>query len=60
MTTRQLGVDTLRTEWRAHGLRGLVRRRGWRFVAAVVAVYLVRDLVLYVAIPTLIWMTAAR
>jgi len=37
--------------WRAGGWRGLVRRGGWKLVAAVVAYYLVRDLMLYVALP---------
>ena len=46
----------LRTEWRTHGARGMLRRRGWRFVAAVFVVYLVRDLMLYVAIPAVAWM----
>jgi len=33
------------------GLRELVRQRGWRFLVAVFAYYLVRDTILYVAIP---------
>jgi hypothetical protein len=42
---------TLRAELRAGGWRGLLRKRGWRFVAAIVAFYLARDLLLYVALP---------
>jgi hypothetical protein len=35
-------------------LRELLRRRGWRFVAAVIAYYLVRDTLLYVVVPLLV------
>jgi hypothetical protein len=41
----------LRDERRRLGWKGLLRHRGWRFVLIVVAVYLVRDLVLYVLVP---------
>ena len=41
----------LRDERRRLGWKGLLRRRGWVFVALVVAFYLVRDLLLYVLIP---------
>ncbi len=44
-------VRELRQERRDLGWRGVVRKRGWTLVAAVVLFYLVRDLVLYVAIP---------
>ena len=36
---------------RRHGLRALVHRRGWKFVAAVVAYYLVRDTLIYIVVP---------
>lgn len=36
---------------RRHGLRELFRQRGWRFVAAVVTYYLVRDTILYILLP---------
>jgi hypothetical protein len=39
---------------RRHGLRELLRRRGWRFIAAVVGYYLVRDTLLYVVLPVCI------
>jgi hypothetical protein len=39
------------TEWRAGGWRAVLRRGGWKLVAAVVAYYLVRDLMLYVVLP---------
>lgn len=42
---------TLRNERRQLGWKGLLKRRGWAFVAVVVLVYLVRDLVLYVLVP---------
>ena len=42
---------TLRDERRQLGWKGLLKRRGWVFVAIVVLVYLVRDLVLYVLVP---------
>lgn len=41
----------LRDERRQLGWNGLLKHRGWRFVLLVVAVYLVRDLVLYVLVP---------
>jgi hypothetical protein len=41
----------LRDERRQLGWKGLLRRRGWKFVALVVAYYLVRDTILYVVIP---------
>jgi hypothetical protein len=41
----------LRDERRALGWRGLLKKRGWRFLAMVVLLYLVRDVVLYVLIP---------
>jgi hypothetical protein len=43
-------VDSLRI-LRQSGLRGLLRERGWRFVAGVIAYYLVRDTLLYVVLP---------
>ena len=42
---------TLRDERRQFGWKGLLRRRGWKFVAVVVAYYLVRDTILYILIP---------
>jgi hypothetical protein len=36
----------------------LPRRRRWQLVAAVVGFYLVRDLLLYVALPALVWVMA--
>jgi hypothetical protein len=37
-----------------HGLRELLRRRGWKFFAGVIAYYCVRDSVIYVVIPLMI------
>ena len=42
---------TLRDERRRLGWKGLLRHRGWTFVALFVLAYLVRDLVLYVLVP---------
>lgn len=42
---------TLRDERRALGWTGLVKKRGWTFVALFILAYLVRDLVLYVLVP---------
>jgi len=36
---------------RRHGWRELLRRRGWKFFAAMVALYLVRDVVIYILVP---------
>lgn len=44
-------LRSLRQERRELGWRGLVRKRGWTFVAVVIAYYLVRDTVLYILIP---------
>ncbi len=53
-------VRTLRSERRSLGWRGLVRKRGWALVLLVVVFYLVRDLVLYVAIPLAVVMGLSR
>jgi len=44
-------VRTLHDELRALGWRGLLRKRGWKLVAVVVAYYLIRDAMLYIVIP---------
>ena len=36
---------------KAGGFRELVRQRGWRFFAAVLAYYVVRDSLLYLVLP---------
>ena len=36
---------------RREGWRELLRQRGWRFFAAIVAYYLVRDILLYIVLP---------
>jgi hypothetical protein len=50
----------MREERRALGWRRFLHKRGWRFVALVVAFYLVRDVVLYVLIPLAIAMGITR
>ena len=47
----RLFLRTLRDERRAHGWKGLGRRRGWKLVLVFVAFYLIRDVILYVLIP---------
>ncbi|MDO8666550.1 MAG: hypothetical protein Q7J79_08050 [Gemmatimonadales bacterium] len=44
-------LKALRDERRALGWKGLLRKRGWRLVAAVIVFYLVRDIILYLLIP---------
>jgi hypothetical protein len=44
-------LRVVREERRRLGWRGLLRKRGWTFVALVVLLYLVRDLLLYVLVP---------
>ena len=44
-------LRAVREERRQLGWRGLLRKRGWRFVLIVVLLYLVRDLLLYVVVP---------
>ncbi len=40
--------------WRELGLKGYVRKRGFRFFAAIFIFYLVRDTTLYIIIPYLV------
>ena len=42
---------TLRDERRAVGWKGLLKKRGWKFLLLLALIYLVRDLVLYVIVP---------
>lgn len=46
-------IDSLRIVKR-RGFRELLRQRGWKFIAAVIAYYLVRDSVLYIVVPLLL------
>ena len=48
-------IAQLKAELKEHGLKGLVKRRGWRLVLAVFVAYLIRDLVLYVLIPLAVY-----
>jgi hypothetical protein len=36
---------------RSGGFRELLRRRGWRFVGAVLAYYIIRDSLIYIVLP---------
>lgn len=61
MVNRLTGlVKQLRRERRELGWKGLLRKRGWGLVVAVVAFYLVRDVVLYVLIPLAIAVGLSR
>ena len=44
-------IRQLRQERREIGWRGLLKKHGWKAFAAFFAFYLVRDLILYVAVP---------
>ena len=44
-------IKTLRDERRALGWKGLLKKRGPKLLFAFMIFYLIRDLVLYVAIP---------
>lgn len=44
-------IQQLRDERREAGWRGLLKKHGWKVFAAFFAFYLVRDLILYVAVP---------
>ncbi len=44
-------LRTLRDERRQYGWRGLLKRRGWKFLLVIVVFYIVRDVILYVLIP---------
>ena len=43
-----------REVFKQHGFKGLVKRYGWKLVAAVFMYYLIRDSILYILIPYLI------
>ena len=53
-------VRQLRQERRELGWKGLLRKRGWGLVLAVVAFYLVRDVILYILIPLAIAVGLSR
>jgi len=53
-------VRQLRLERRELGWKGLLRKRGWGLVLAVVAFYLVRDVILYILIPLAIAVGLSR
>ncbi len=48
-------LRTLRDDRRRYGFRGLVKRHGWKPFAFFFVAYLIRDLILYVAIPLAIY-----
>jgi hypothetical protein len=53
-------IKQLKAELREYGVKGLIKRRGWRLVLAVFVAYLVRDVVLYVLIPLAVYWGVAK
>jgi hypothetical protein len=54
---RQLrSIKRLRAEMREHGLKSAFKRGGWRLFAIVFVAYLVRDLLLYVVLPVMVYL----
>ena len=49
-------IGRLKSELRTHGWKGVLRRGGWRLVLAVFLAYLVRDVVLYVVLPAVVYL----
>ncbi len=47
-------LKEVRSTFRESGLKGVVRRYGWKIFAAFFVYYLVRDLTLYIVIPWVI------
>ena len=47
-------LQALREERRVLGWRGTARKHGWSVLLAVVALYLVRDVLLYVVLPLMV------
>ena len=48
-------VATMRLERRTNGWKGLFKRYGWRLVVGFVLFYLVRDTLLYIVVPYMIF-----
>ena len=53
-------IRQLKAELKEFGVRGLIKRRGWRLVLAVFVAYLIRDVVLYVLIPLAVYWGVVR
>lgn len=67
MKALTLAAKTLRRNWilklykhyiidsvlilRQHGMKELIKRRGWKFLALIFAYYLVRDTLIYIVLP---------
>jgi hypothetical protein len=47
---REYVVDSIMI-LRKDGVRGLVRERGWKFLALIIGYYVVRDSLIYIVIP---------
>ena len=53
-------IKQLKAELKEYGVKGLIKRRGWRLVLAVFVAYLVRDVVLAVLIPLAVYWGIAK
>lgn len=53
-------IKSARDVLRKEGLRALFRKYGWKLVAVVVAYYIVRDVTLYILIPTFVFKSFAQ
>ena len=51
--TRSLFAD-IRSVWRVGGFRGVARKFGWKVFAVFFFYYLIRDLTIYVLVPSLV------
>ena len=50
-------VREAKDTFKASGLKGVIRRYGWKFFAVFFAYYLIRDITLYVLLP---WYLASK
>lgn len=48
-------IEDWRTLIRQKGLKGFFKEKGWKFVAAIVLFYLIRDTFLYIILPLLVF-----
>lgn len=47
-------LKEVKSNFKAHGFKGLIRIYGWKIVAAFFVYYLIRDSILYIILPWLI------
>lgn len=51
MGKAKIVIAEVRSVWRQSGLRGVLRRYGWRVLAIFFFYYLIRDLIFYIFLP---------